>query len=99
MDMSTIWEFAKPIVAGQIRTALAGVAGSLVLAGAISPGDQASFVKIGTGVAVYAIPAAWSWWKAVGSVKLLAFIAKSKPVVPPAATVGEAVQAAKEAAK
>lgn len=98
MDWNTIWTMAQPIVAGQIRTALAGVAGSLVVAGAIQPGDESSFVKIGTGIAVYAIPAAWSWWQKVGEVKLLAVIAKSKPVASPSATVGEAVDAAKAAA-
>jgi hypothetical protein len=99
MDWNTIWTMAQPIVAGQIRTVLAGAAGSLVVAGAIQPGEEASFIKIGTGIVVYAIPAVWSWWKAVGQVKLVAFLAKSKPVAAPGATVGQAVQAAKEAAK
>lgn len=95
MDFTTIWEMAKPIVAGQVRTALAGLAGSLVLAGAMDASESSSFVKIGTGIVIYAVPAAWSWWQKVGSVKLLAMIAKSKPVAAPTASVGQAVQAAK----
>ena len=97
MDWNTIWVLAQPIVAGQIRTALAGVAGSLVLSGAIESSDQASFVKIGTGIALYAIPAAWSWWMHVGQVKLLALMAKANPVATKAATTGEAVKAAIDA--
>jgi len=97
MDFTTIWEFAKPVIAGQVRTALAGVAGSLVLAGAIQPGDEASFVKIGSGIAVYAVPAVWSWWEKVGKVRLLASMAKSPAVVLPNATTGQAVEAAKAA--
>jgi len=94
MDWNTVWTFAQPIVAGQIRTALAGFAGSLVVAGAIQPGDQASFVKIGTGIAVYAIPAAWSWWEKVGKIRLLAAVAKAPAVASQGATTGQAVAAA-----
>lgn len=98
MDMSTFWTLAKPIVAGQIRTALAGVAGSLATAGAIQGSDKTAFVSIGTGVALYLIPAAWSWIQKVGAAKVLAFMSKINPVAPKSATTGEAVKAATEAA-
>jgi hypothetical protein len=97
MDMSTIWPVIKPILAGQIRTHLAVVAGGLVTAGAIQKGDADSFAQMGSGIAIWAIIAVWSWWQKVGQAKLLAFIAKMKPVAAPNATTGEAVKAAETA--
>jgi hypothetical protein len=99
MDMGTLWEMAKPIVAGQIRTAMAGVAGGLATAGAIQGDQKTAFVSMSTGIILYIIPAAWSWWEKVGKVQIIAMMAKSKPVVPPNASTGDAVKAATEAQK
>jgi hypothetical protein len=99
MDWDTIWTFAKPIIAGQVRTALAGVAASLATAGVIKGDESTAFISMGTGIVLYAIPAAWSWWQKVGSVKLLALMAKSKPVATPTDTTGEAVASAVKVAK
>lgn len=99
MDMSTIWPILKPILAGQIRTWLAGFGAILVHSGAIEQSDVASFTKMGTGIAIWALVAGWSWWQKDGQAKFIAVIAKMKPVAAPAATVGEAVKAATAAAK
>ncbi len=100
MDIPAIWALAKPIVEGQIRTYMATAGGALVASGAISVGDEASFIKIGTGIAMAAIPAAWSWWDKIGRARLLAFVAKTHNAVAPAsATTGQAVVAAQAAAK
>jgi hypothetical protein len=98
MDFNTLWEVAKPIVAGQIRTTvLAPLGGALVADGAISTGDEASFIKMGTGIALWAIPAAWAWWTDHGKAMLMARLAKMKPIAAPNATTGEALKAANSA--
>lgn len=97
MDTNTMWELGKPIVAGQIRTAMAGVAGSLVTVGAIQGNQETAFISMATGIAMYAIPAAWSWVSKVGWARLVEVMAKAKPAVAPNATAGEAVKVAKEA--
>jgi len=97
MDIPAIWVLAKPIVEGQIRTALAGLAGSLATVGAIQGSDKTAFVSIGTGIAMYAIPAVWSWWDKIGRARVLAAVAKMNPVAAKSATTGEAVKAAVDA--
>jgi hypothetical protein len=99
MDWNTIWVMAQPIIAGQIRTVVATGAGALVVDGAIAPSDEASAIKIGTGIVLWAIPAAWSWWEKVGKTKLIAQMAKAPAIVSKDATVGQAVQAAESVAK
>lgn len=99
MDMSTLWPIIRPILAGQIRTYLAGFGAILVHSGAIEQGDVASFTKMGTGIAIWAVVAGWSWWKEVGQSKFIAILAKMKPVAAPNATKAEAVKAATDAVK
>lgn len=88
-------EVLKPILAGMVRHGLTALGGMLVTDGVIQSSDVAGFV--GAGMMVAGI--AWSWYQKVGQAKLLALMAKMKPVAAPGATVGEAVKAAKEAAK
>jgi hypothetical protein len=97
MNMETLWPIIKPILAGQIRTYLAGFGAILVHSGAIEQGDMASFTKMGTGIAIWVMVAGWSWWQKVGQAKFVAIIAKMKPVAVPSATTGEAVKAATDA--
>lgn len=99
MDVEAMWVLAKPIVAGQARHLMSVAGGVLIGAGALSKGDEASFIQIGTGIVMWAIPAGWSWWQKEGQTKLLAFMAKSKPVALSTATTSQAVKAAQAAAK
>ncbi len=99
MDIPALWALARPIVQNQISIALAGVGTTLVASGAIDASEKASFVKIGTGIAMYVIPAAYTWWNDIGRARVLAFMAKTHAVAAPTATTGQAVKAATEAAK
>lgn len=98
MDWKTIWALAQPIVVGQLRHGLTVASGYLIANGALEASDQASFIKIGLGVASWIGVAAWSWWDKVGRARLLAKIAKMNPVASKNATTGEAVKAAEDAA-
>jgi hypothetical protein len=62
------------LVAGlTARHVLTGIAGSLVTVGAIHPGaDESSFVTIGSGIAVWAVGAGWSWWQKTGQQQVAA---------------------------
>ena len=93
MDTGTLWEMSKPIVVSQSGRLATLAGGALVTDGAMGQGDLPEFVKICTGIALWAIPAAYSWWNSVGKDKLIAQIAKMHPIVPPNATVGEALKA------
>jgi hypothetical protein len=94
MDTTTLWEMAKPIVVSQSGRIATVAGGALVANGAMGQGDLPEFVKIVTGVALWAIPAAYSWWNSVGKEKLIAQLAKMHPIVAPTATTGEAIKAA-----
>jgi hypothetical protein len=98
MDTGTLWEMSKPIVVSQAGRLATLAGGALVADGAIGQGDLPEFVKIATGIVLWAIPAAYSWWNSVGKEKLVAQLAKMHPIVPPNATVGEALKAANSAA-
>lgn len=64
-------DFYKQLATSVIRHSLTVVCGSLVTDGLVTAGDEASFVKIGTGIAVGLIGLAWSWYQKVGQQKLL----------------------------
>jgi hypothetical protein len=97
MDTNTLWQIAKPIVAGQLRTALAGAAGTLAAVGAIKGSDATEFVSITSGIVMYAIPVIWSAVAHYYAAEKTALLAKSRPIVPPTATTGEALAAANSA--
>jgi hypothetical protein len=65
-----------------IRHGLTGVGGTLVGLGWIGTGDQASFVTIGTGIAMGAISYGWSWWEKRGKVLVDAAVAQRAGVAP-----------------
>lgn len=88
-------EVLKPILAGMVRHGLTALGGILVTDGVIQQGEMTGFV--GAGMVIAGV--AWSWYQKVGQARLLALMAKMKPVAAPGATVGEAVKAAKEAAQ
>src|SRR5260370_300754 len=89
MDM----EAFKPILAGMARHLLTTLGGVLVTGGYMQSSDTSAFV--GAGMVFAGI--AWSWWQKEGQRKVVAFLAKSKPVAPPTATTAEAVKAATDA--
>ena len=94
MDTQTMWELAKPIVAGQLRTALAGLAGTLAAVGAIKGADAPAFVSITSGIVIYAVPVVWSAVVHFYAAEKTALLAKSRPIVASTATTGEALAAA-----
>jgi hypothetical protein len=94
MDTSTLWELSKPIVVSQSGRIATLAGGALVESGAMGQGDMPEFVRIFTGIALWAIPAAYSWWESVGKSRLIAQLAKMRPIAAPNATVGEALKAA-----
>lgn len=51
------------IIAGQLRHVLTALAGALVAAGAIDAAQTESFVAITSGLVLYVLGAAWSWWQ------------------------------------
>lgn len=59
-----------------VRHALTGLAGTLVTLGWIGNGDQASFITMGTGIAMGAATVTWSWWQKVGHAHVLATLDK-----------------------
>ena len=85
-----LFDLLKPYLAGQLRHALTGMAGALVLKGIIAPSEQGPFVEIVSGMVAYAIGAGWSWYQKNGidgmKAKLAALQAVKKP---PAASVGK----------
>lgn len=62
----TLWDMAKPIIAGQVRHALTGVAGVLVAKGALQSDQSGAFVTISLGLATYVAGALWSSWQKDG---------------------------------
>lgn len=61
--------FLQAAIAGQVRTLLAGVAGSLVTAGALDASQSENFVMIGSGLVGYAVVAGWSWLQKARTVR------------------------------
>lgn len=102
----TIWEMAKPIIAGQLRHALTGVAGVLITKGALEGSQSDAFVSIGLGLASYAAGAGWSWWQKSGQAMVTAQLGRLKsrvaaiPSALPTAPVSAAaaIEAAKQVA-
>lgn len=74
----TIWQMAQPIIAGQLRHFLTGIAGVLVTKGAIQSDQQGAFIDIAMGVAAYLVGAAWSWWQKSGQAYVSAELARLK---------------------
>lgn len=74
----TLWQMAQPIIAGQLRHVLTGLAGALVTKGALQSDQQGAFITIGLGIASYAAGAAWSWWQKYGQAAVKAQLAKLK---------------------
>jgi hypothetical protein len=73
MDPNSIQAMVLGLV---VRHALTGLAGTLVTLGWIGNGDQASFVTMGTGIAIGAAGVAWSWWQKTGHASALATLDK-----------------------
>lgn len=86
MDM----EFAKPYLAMLARGGLTTVGGAMGLTG------DGLHQWVGAGMVMAGF--AWGWWNHEGQKKVLAIIAKMKPVAAPSATTAEAVKAANQAA-
>jgi hypothetical protein len=97
MSIADLWPSLRPIVADQVGHLVATAGGALIGVGAIQSSDQVHFVQIGTGLIMWAIPQAWSWWNNIGRNRVLAAMAKMKPVAPASASTAEAVKAAVEA--
>lgn len=91
MDNETL----QPILAGIVRHALTSLGGALVAGGYIQSSQTASFVGGGMVIA----GAIWSWWQKDGQKKIIATLAKMKPVASPNATTSEAAKAGLVAAK
>lgn len=91
MDM----EAFKPILAGMVRHMLTTAGGVLVADGYMSSSDMAGFV--GGGMVLAGV--AWSWWQKEGQKKVVAALAKMKPVASPGASTSDAVKAANAAVK
>jgi hypothetical protein len=68
----TLWDLAKPVIAGQLRTALATLGGTLIGLGALQQSDEQAFERIGVGLVLYAIPAVWSWIQKIAVSRKLA---------------------------
>jgi hypothetical protein len=69
-------EQTQAILAGLARHALTGVAGSLVTVGAIQSGQKEQFLTIASGIVVWAVGFAWSWWQKSGQAKVAALLKK-----------------------
>ena len=83
------WDFLKPVLAGQVRHLLTVVAGALVGTGALQSTETTEFVSIGSGIAMWALVAIWSWWQKYGQAKLVADLQgfrRPTPVSKPSAT-------------
>lgn len=59
-------ELFSSILAGQVRNGIGLVAGSLITLGAVAPEQKGAFVQIGSGIVMWFIVAAWSWWQKSG---------------------------------
>lgn len=88
-------EAFKPILAGIVRHGLTSLGGALVAGGYMESSQTAAFV--GAGMTIAGV--AWSWWQKDGQRKVVAILAKMKPVASPGATTAEAAKAGAEAAK
>ena len=58
-----LYALAKPLLAGAARHVMTAVAGVLIAQGAITTDQQAQFVTIASGIAVWAAGYAWSAWQ------------------------------------
>src|ERR1700737_3197876 len=99
MDLATLWTMLHPVLAGQLRHILTVAAGVLIAKGALQSDQSGAFVQIGVGLATWAVGAGWSWWQKEGQLRMVAMLAKMKPVASPGATEGQAVKAAIDATK
>lgn len=88
-------EVLKPILAGMVRHGLTALGGILVTDGVMQSSEMSGFV--GAGMVIAGV--AWSWWQKRGQQKVVAILAKMKPVASPAASTAEAAKAGMDAAK
>lgn len=85
----------QPILAGIARHALTTAGGALVTGGYMSSNDMTAFV--GGGMVVAGV--LWSWWQKEGQRKIIAILAKMKPVASEGASTAAAAKAGMDAAK
>lgn len=84
------YELVKPFLASLARHCLTAAGAYMGFTGS----EETQFV--GAGMVLAGL--AWAWWQKVGQDKLVALMAKMRPVAPQNATTGQAVKAAKAAA-
>jgi hypothetical protein len=71
----SIWNYAKPGIAGQVRHIMTGLAGVVGGWGAFKdPGSKEQFVTLGTAIVFYLIGAGWAWWTNTGQAQVTELI-------------------------
>ncbi len=71
--------FVTSVLSGQIRSLVCAAAGAFVTMGLLTPADQSSFVRIGTGIAIGAVGMLWSAWQKSGHSIQVSIVKKSIP--------------------
>ncbi len=71
--------FVTSALTGQIRGIMTALAGAAITYHLLVPADEASFVRISTGIAVGAVGLLWSAWQKSGHSIQVSIVKKSIP--------------------
>lgn len=71
-------DMMEMIMLSAVRHGLTAVAGVFVTHGALAASDEAKFIQMGSGIIIWGVGFAWSWWQKAGHAKVVAELKQLK---------------------